>query len=166
MIQDVSKCILSCSGENTTKYKPNQPLSATSFEPTRKVVFKSFVALRKIQSQNQSWITNMNCCCHLAINSSPMAGKQNVLFCCQRLPLHQEQAQCSKIEFLLGAAGAAPTLARPHACRELKAFEVVRVMLHGQTRAATKQAFLVPKIQILLLSKKWYNVDVPLIHPS
>ena len=55
------------------------------------------------------------------------------------------------------AAGAAPTLAAPKPVENSKHLRVVRRMLHGQTKAATKQAFLVPKIQTLLLSKKWYT---------
>jgi hypothetical protein len=45
--------LLSYSGENETKYEASQPSSASSFEPIRKVAFKSYIALRIIQGQKQ-----------------------------------------------------------------------------------------------------------------
>ena len=71
-----------------TKYETAQPSSASAFELIPKDAFKSHIALRIIRRSQQTWITMTKYCCDLAINSSPITGKQNVLFCYWWLPLH------------------------------------------------------------------------------
>ena len=80
-----------------TKYETNQASSASLFEPIRKVAFKSYITLRFFSRSKTKkipkWITNTEYGCDLAINSSPMSGKQNVLFCYWWLPFHPNAKQ-------------------------------------------------------------------------
>ena len=144
MIQKYIFCLIE--RKTQPKYEPNQPSSASSFKPIR-TYSESFFSNRRLlcewfKVKKQNWITNMKYCCHLAINSSPMFEKQNVLFCYQRLPFHPSIVFISSpssivcffvwlinskqnVQFLTSYLGcwSSSHFGSPQACRDLKAFE-------------------------------------------